>query len=90
MGSNMQKQATPCLIPEAPLVATGIEEKAALDSGRILLAEEEGTVSHIDATKIVIKNTKGKEIVTIVAFNAAAKNAIDNGTLINQGVCVKK
>ena len=61
MGSNMQKQATPCLIPEAPLVATGIEEKAALDSGRIVLAEESGTVSLMDATKIVIKNAKGRE-----------------------------
>ncbi|MBI2476487.1 MAG: DNA-directed RNA polymerase subunit beta [Candidatus Taylorbacteria bacterium] len=61
MGSNMQKQATPCLIPEASLVATGIEEKAAVDSGRIVLAEEAGTVSHMDATKIVVKNAKGKE-----------------------------
>ncbi|KKT44311.1 MAG: DNA-directed RNA polymerase subunit beta [Parcubacteria group bacterium GW2011_GWA2_44_15] len=61
MGSNMQKQATPCIVPETPLVATGIEEKAALDSGRILLAEEDGTVSYIDASKIVTKNAKGKE-----------------------------
>jgi DNA-directed RNA polymerase subunit beta len=45
MGSNMQKQATPCIIPEAPLVATGIEEKAARDTGRLILAEEAGTVT---------------------------------------------
>jgi len=38
MASNMQKQATPCLIPEAPLVATGIERKAVEDTGRIILA----------------------------------------------------
>jgi len=61
MGSNMQKQATPCIIAEAPLVATGIEEKAALDSGRIVLAEEEGTILHIDASKIVVKSSKGKD-----------------------------
>ncbi|KKU68123.1 MAG: DNA-directed RNA polymerase subunit beta [Parcubacteria group bacterium GW2011_GWA2_47_16] len=61
MGSNMQKQATPCILPEAPLVATGIEEKAALDSGRIVLAEEEGMVSHVDASKIVVKSSKGKD-----------------------------
>ncbi len=61
MGSNMQKQATPCLIPEAPLVATGIEDRAVLDTGRLLLAEEAGTVTHSDAKKIVIKNEKGKE-----------------------------
>jgi DNA-directed RNA polymerase subunit beta len=61
MGSNMQKQATPCLVPEAPLVATGIEKKAAEDTGRVVLAEEEGTVTAVDAKKIVIKNSKGKE-----------------------------
>ena len=61
MGSNMQKQATPCLVPEAPLVATGIEEEAAADSGRIVMAEEEGTISFVDATKIKVKGSKGKE-----------------------------
>lgn len=61
MGSNMQKQATPCLIPEAPLVATGMEKKSAVDTGRVIFAEEEGTVSFVDARKIVVKNSKGKE-----------------------------
>ena len=61
MGSNMQKQATPCVIPEAPVVATGIEGVAARDSGRILLAREAGTVEAVDAKKIIIKNTKGKK-----------------------------
>ncbi|MSR78733.1 MAG: DNA-directed RNA polymerase subunit beta [Candidatus Taylorbacteria bacterium] len=70
MGSNMQKQATPCLVPEAPFVATGIEEKAALDSGRIVLSEEEGTVTHVDASKITVKNSKGKEKeYTLVNFS---------------------
>ena len=62
MASNMQKQATPCVIAEAPLVATGIESKAARDTGRVVLASEEGIVSHVDAKKIKIKNSKGKEI----------------------------
>jgi len=61
MGSNMQKQATPCIIPEAPLVATGIEGKAVRDTGRLVLAEEEGTVSVADAKMIAVKNLKGKE-----------------------------
>ncbi|HEY4502695.1 MAG TPA: DNA-directed RNA polymerase subunit beta [Candidatus Paceibacterota bacterium] len=61
MGSNMQKQATPCIIPEAPLVATGIEGPAAHDTGRIILAEEDGVVSDVDASHIVVKNSKGKE-----------------------------
>lgn len=61
MGSNMQKQATPCIIPEAPLVATGIEGAAVRDTGRLILAEESGVVSFVDGKKISVKNDKGKE-----------------------------
>jgi DNA-directed RNA polymerase subunit beta len=61
MGSNMQKQATPCILPEAPLVATGIEEKAARDTGRLMLSEDPGTVTAVDARRVVVKNHKGKE-----------------------------
>ncbi len=61
MGSNMQKQATPCIVPEAPFVATGIENRAVMDTGRLVLAEESGTVVSSDAKKIVVKNEKGKE-----------------------------
>jgi len=69
MGSNMQKQATPCIIPEAPLVATGIEAKAAEYTGRIVLAPEDGVISAVDATKVVFKNAKGKETTyNLVSF----------------------
>src|SRR6185369_13726495 len=62
MGSNMQKQATPCIIPEAPLVATGIEAKAAEYTGRIVLAPEDGTISAVDANHVTFKSGKnGKE-----------------------------
>ncbi len=62
MGSNMQKQAVPCVVPEAPLVATGIEAEAARYTGRVIFSEEEGTVTAVDAQKIVVKGTKsGKE-----------------------------
>jgi DNA-directed RNA polymerase subunit beta len=61
MASNMQKQSTPLLEAEAPLVATGIEAKALEYSNRILKASEDGTVTAVDAKKIVIKNAKGKE-----------------------------
>ena len=60
MGSNMQKQATPVLIPEAPLVATGIETHAARSTGRLVLAEEVGEITHVDARKIIVKNKEGK------------------------------
>ncbi len=67
MASNMQKQATPCVIPEAPLVATGMEEKAARDTGRVIVAPEDGTISHVDAKLIKLKNAKGKEIEFILS-----------------------
>ena len=60
MGSNMQRQATPCVIPEAPLVATGLEEEVALHSGRTVVAKEEGEVVAMDATKVTLKDGKGK------------------------------
>ncbi len=61
MGSNMQKQAVPCVLPEVPLVATGVESSASLDSGRLVLSEEEGTVSYVDSRKVVIKGKNDKE-----------------------------
>ena len=60
MGSNMQKQATPCLIPEEPLVSTGIEEHAARNTGRLVISEEAGEVVYVDARKITVKNKDGK------------------------------
>ncbi|PIR57713.1 MAG: DNA-directed RNA polymerase subunit beta [Parcubacteria group bacterium CG10_big_fil_rev_8_21_14_0_10_38_31] len=64
MGSNMMRQATPCISTQAPLVATGIEEKVARDSGRLVIAQEEGEVSFVDASEIRIKEKKsGKERV---------------------------
>lgn len=60
MGSNMQKQAVPLVVPEAPLVATGVEAAAARDSGRLVIAEEAGEVSYVDASLIKVKNADGK------------------------------
>jgi len=67
MGSNMQKQAVPCVSPEAPLVATGIEELAARDSGRLIIATEDGVVSYLDAKKIVVKG-KNEKTYPLVNF----------------------
>ena len=58
MGSNMQKQATPCLVPEAPFVATGIEKKAVMDTGRIVVAPEDGEITHVEAKKVIFKSKK--------------------------------
>ena len=68
MGSNMQKQAVPCVLPEAPLVATGIEGLASRDSGRLIIAAEEGTVTYADAKKITVKSVKGEKTYDLVNF----------------------
>jgi DNA-directed RNA polymerase beta' subunit len=68
MGSNMQKQATPCIIPEAPLVATGIEEKAARDSGRLVIAHDDGEVVYADGDKITVKSGKKEREYKLVTF----------------------
>src|SRR3989338_6668021 len=57
MGSNMQRQAVPLMVSEAPLVATGIEHKVAVDSGAVVIAKEEGKVTAVDASSIAIGKT---------------------------------
>ncbi|MGO9448214.1 MAG: DNA-directed RNA polymerase subunit beta, partial [Solirubrobacteraceae bacterium] len=59
MGSNMQRQAVPLLKADAPLVGTGMERRAALDTGDVLLARNAGTIDHVDATQIVIEVNGG-------------------------------
>jgi len=58
MGSNMQRQAVPLLVPEVPIVGTGMEERAARDSRAVVVAEEDGDVVYVDAEKIVVKNRR--------------------------------
>ncbi|MES2203286.1 MAG: DNA-directed RNA polymerase subunit beta' [Patescibacteria group bacterium] len=92
MGSNMQKQATPCVLPEAPLVATGMEERAAKDTGRLIVAKEAGVVSHADGRVIKVKNEKGKEaeykLVNFVRTNGFT--ALHQRPVVSVGDKVKK
>ncbi len=80
MGSNMQRQAVPLLKPEAPLVATGIEYKAACDSGVVLLAREDGVVTRVTADEIVIRGENGEDDVYKLQKFARS----NQGTCINQ------
>jgi DNA-directed RNA polymerase subunit beta len=61
MGSNMQRQAVPLMVSEAPLVGTGIEGVVAKDSGVTIVADQDGVVVDVDASRIVIQNDPGKE-----------------------------
>ncbi len=60
MGSNMQRQAVSCIVPRSPIVGTGMEAKAARDSGQVILAEESGTVTSANGDKITVKGDSGK------------------------------
>lgn len=92
MGSNMQKQAVPCIIPEAPLVATGIEEKAIEDTSRVIKSNVEGTVTAVDAKKVVVKDSKGKEHVSkLVEFSRTnGFTAFHQRPAVNLGDKIKK
>jgi len=69
MGSNMQKQAVPCIRPEAPLVATGMEERAARDTGRLVIADEDGTIEKVDAQKILLRGAKKEHAYKLINFS---------------------
>ena len=60
MGSNMQRQAVPLLTTEAPVIGTGIENKAAIDSGVCVVAEADGEVISAESNKITVKEDDGK------------------------------
>src|SRR5438309_10517263 len=59
MGSNMQAQAVPLLVTDAPLVGTGMERRAAIDTGDVSIARAGGTVSYVDAEQIVVDGNDG-------------------------------
>ncbi len=81
MGSNMQRQAVPLLVTEAPYVGTGIEYKAACDSGAVVLAKAAGYVEYVDATTVKIRRDDNGDIDTYKMLKFKRSN---QGTCINQ------
>jgi len=79
MGSNMQRQAVPLLKADAPLVGTGMERRAALDTGDVLLAKNAGMVSYVDADRIVVDAESGPDEYHLQKFMRS-----NQGTLIHQ------
>ena len=86
MGSNMQRQAVPLLKPEAPVVGTGIEYKAACDSGVVLLSRENGVVTRVTADEVVIRGESGEEM----RYHLTKFARSNQGTCINQHPIVKE
>jgi len=80
MGSNMQRQAVPLLMPEAPVVGTGMEYKAAHDSGVVVVAHEDATVIYVAADKVVTEDASGiRHTYKLIKFKRS-----NQGTCINQ------
>ena len=80
MGSNMQKQAVPLMVTDSPIVGTGMEYKAAVDSGVVIVAKNPGTVETVTSDQIVIRREDGtKDTYHLIKFKRS-----------NQGTCVNQ
>ena len=79
MGANMQRQAVPLMIPQAPLVGTGLEYRAAIDTGDVVLSRTDGTVIDVDAERIVVEGRGSREEYHLTKFMRS-----NQGTLIHQ------
>jgi DNA-directed RNA polymerase subunit beta len=79
MGSNMQRQAVPLLKPEAPYIGTGMERRAAVDTGDVILAEADGEVTYVDAERIVVTSGSKKHEYGLDKFMRS-----NQGTIIHQ------
>jgi DNA-directed RNA polymerase subunit beta len=84
MGANMQRQAVPLLRSEAPLVGTGMELRAAIDAGDVIIAEKDGIVTEVSADSVVVAGADGGERV----YRVAKFQRSNQGTSYNQRVLV--
>ena len=103
MGANMQRQALPLLQPEAPIVATGTESVAAIDSGAVIISKVDGIVDYVDGKKIVINTKDGKVTYALANFERSNSatcyhqrpivkigDKINKGQIITDGPSVDK
>ena len=92
MGANMQRQAVPLLITEAPIVATGIEYRAAVDSGTVPLALDNGVVTRVQSIEITIKyDNLGTQVHKLTKFARSNQGTcINEHPIVNAGDIVKK
>ena len=86
MGANMQRQAVPLMVTDNPIVGTGMEYKAAVDSGVVVCAKEDGVVTEVSADRIVITSDDGKEhLYKLIKFKRS-----NQGNCVNQRPIVEK
>ena len=86
MGANMQRQAVPLLVSEAPIVGTGVEHIAAKYSGSTVVAKADGVVEYADGKKIIVKNAKGKDTYYLADFERTnASTALNHHPIVKKG-----
>lgn len=92
MGSNMQAQAVPLLTPDVPQVSTGMEYHAAMDSGQVIIADEDGEVTSVTGSKIAVRNNEGKErVYTLRKYQRSNQSTcIDQRPAVVKGQRVKR
>ena len=92
MGSNMQRQAVPLLTTDSAVVGTGMEMKAAKDSGDVVVAEQDGVVEAVDAAKIVVKNSDDRrQVYELLKFKRSNQsNCVNQRPIVNKGDSIKK
>ncbi len=92
MGSNMQAQAVPLLVTDAPLVGTGMERRAAIDTGDLVVADDAGTVAYVDAERLVVDNRNGSqnEYPLQKFMRSNQGTLIHNKPIVDVGTTVKK
>ena len=92
MGSNMQRQAVPLLTTDSAVVGTGMEMKAAKDSGDVVVAEQDGVVEAVDAAKIVVKNSDDRrQVYELLKFKRSNQsNCVNQRPIVNKDDSIKK
>ena len=88
MGSNMQRQAVPLLITEPPVVATGMEKIVAYNSGMVIKADKDGTVTYLDANRIILDNTEEYELRKFQGLNE--RTCLNQTPVVKMGDKIKK
>lgn len=88
MGSNMQRQAVPLLIPQAPIVGTGLETRVALDSRTLVVAEGDGVIEYVDATRVVVKYDQSADDEVISFDQDSVEYEFVKFRRTNQDTCI--
>ena len=91
MGSNMQAQAVPLVIPDVPLVSTGMEYFAAMDSGQVIIAEEDGEVVSVTSNQIVVRNNGTDHVYPLRKYHRSNQSTcIDQRPAVLKGTRLRK